>query len=477
VTTTHHVHGTFSKGMLRDIPSWEVPEGYCWDAADWLFDVPGKARKRGGWTAPSATSRTAGADHMSGYKSGDLDASSGLLVVMGKGGVTIGTLDRTTGAISSGLSSGPDTFVAKPFQYQNVMMAPFVASGNTNTDQNLIYAYGGGRSSATGITSALVTANNNLVSSIAGPSFNSLHVGCFIVLYNTTSSTIYMGRIIAVPSISSVRVSPTPTVGFTANNGFAQTFFNAQTLVSYYNGQPSYSAKFGVAYQGRSVLANVTVTTLGTQAANGANRWPYRVWWSNEQADPLKTGIITTEDGDASLYPNFYGQYNYVDIPEVGPLGITGLAVAGEGDLIVFGANVTFRITGELSTETVLNPSFSFTVQQVSANVGCLEPRSIQYTRQGLVFAGKENLFLFDGSQMHPLLSGTNENYYQARIQAGDTVLGSAWLANQNHYYLSMSGADGGLLFNMDGLEMGRITNTAIMDSTRDPDDPTKVWV
>ena len=32
-------HGGFHVGMIRDLPSWELPPGACYDAADMLCDL------------------------------------------------------------------------------------------------------------------------------------------------------------------------------------------------------------------------------------------------------------------------------------------------------------------------------------------------------------------------------------------------------------------------------------------------------
>jgi hypothetical protein len=53
--------------------------------------------------------------------------------------------------------------------------------------------------------------------------------------------------------------------------------------------------------------------------------------------------------------------------------------------------------------------------------------------------------------------------YYQGLIgPSGVTIYGSAYFLNQNHYYLSLSGTQGGLMIDLDTLALTRQTNSAM---------------
>jgi hypothetical protein len=161
---------------------------------------------------------------------------------------------------------------------------------------------------------------------------------------------------------------------------------------------PVPAGKYAISYQSRIVQANVAQANASTGAIEYN---PTRVMWSKLQSEI--TG--SQYSGDQVLYPFALAQqYNYVDFPSA--RSITGLAAAGENQLIVFSDRATFRITGTLDSESVANAAFDFSAGQVSANVGCIDAGSIQYTKGGLVFAAYDNIYQFDGAAMRPLLTG-----------------------------------------------------------------------
>jgi hypothetical protein len=219
----------------------------------------------------------------------------------------------------------------------------------------------------------------------------------------------------------------------------------------------------------------VQANVAQANASTGAIEYnPTRVMWSKLQSEI--TG--SQYSGDQVLYPFALAQqYNYVDFPSA--RSITGLAAAGENQLIVFSDRATFRITGTLDSESVANAAFDFSAGQVSANVGCIDAGSIQYTKGGLVFAAYDNIYQFDGAAMRPLLTGRNMRYYQGLIgPSGVTIYGSAYFLNQNHYYLALSGSQGGIMLDLDTLAFTRQVNVAmqVFDSTPDPTNATQLW-
>lgn len=477
--TQHEIHGNFSQGMLRDVASWESPEGYSWTASDLLADTEGKLRKRGGYTSPSGSNTIAVAEWMAAFKSGSIDAISTLFGTLGKGGLNIKTWNRATGASTAILTDAAnDTVACKPFQHGNLMVCAFQSKGMTTSDRNKLYFAGGGAANGITITAATITANDNRITGISGPTLVASNLGSIIEVDDGTPTHIYTGRIVEVTSGTACRVESIPLTSFTATSGIIQ----AAWTPTLFSGGNVVTGKFGCSYQGRVVFANTQLTGNPTSSyAKGLDNRPNRVIWSKLSAEaPIAVSGATTVEGLAALYPGFFGEnnlttmYNYVDIPSLD--AITGLAAAGEGNLIVFGKRATFRISGTLDTLTSLDPTPTFSVDQISANIGCVEPRSIQYTRAGLIFCGNDNLYAFDGASMKPLLTGRNASYLQARLNAGDVILGSFYYAAQSHYYLSMSGSGGGLLFNLDAMQMTTLQNMPIFDGVTDPDNATQQW-
>lgn len=470
--TQHTTHSGFSRGMLRDVASWEAPEGYCWNAENLLCDVAGKIRKRGGWFAPSLVDLTGAVENLMAYKSGGIDAISTLYGSLGKGGSSsLYNLSRSDGSAVGGFGVAANaTFACKPFQHGNIVIAPFQALGNGAGDANSIFYAGGGTGASRSVTGATVVANDNRVTAMtfAAGGLVAAHKGCIIEIDDAGGGNSYFGRIVEVTAANACRVDPVPQHNLAATAGHVEQMWNPIVL----GGAPVTTGRYGLSYQGRVVFA-YTLTTRSGGAAVGLDTKPNRIIWTNLGSEPFQLFGAGNNDGQMILNPGTFPAFNYLDIP--GLPEITGLVAAGEGDLIVFGKTQTYRISGQLSSLTALDPNPSFSDARISSSVGCPYSKSIQQTRAGVIFLGADNLYVYDGASMKPLLTDSNASYLQDRL-LNDTVLGSFYSAGRNHYYLSLSGAEGGLLFNLDGMQMTKQQNMQIMDSATDPDSPSRLW-
>ncbi|MBA3841048.1 MAG: hypothetical protein H0X39_00235 [Actinobacteria bacterium] len=464
--------------MARDIAPYELPDGFCYDAADMLCDYAGKIRKRGGTTSPSASNRTATVENLLGFRSNGLDAVTGLFGSSGKTAGNVYVLDKTTGAATSmGTYGSAAGIVAKPFQHGNYGVLPIQPAAQATGAGNGPAFIGGGTGAAFVVTAATVAANNNRVTAVAPTSFVAGHLGSIIQVANATN--VYVGRIVEVTSSSAVRVEPTPRYAIAGASGNVVSLF----LPDYWGGN-NVGARYGVSFQNRLVFGYTSVAPSAS-IANGFNPEPNRLRWTllpTEATPQISLAGTFVYDGDNFLYRGaFLGDtatpyYNYQDIPSLG--GMTGLATVGDGQLIIFGPTSTFRLTGQLTTNTVANNALNYSVDQISANVGCVSSKSIQYARGGLIWAGYDNIYEYSGSKLSPLLNGRNQRYFQDLLRGGATIYGSAYAVNKNHYYLSLSGIQGGLMFDLDNLATTRTTGptTQIFDSAPDPVDPTKLW-
>lgn len=470
--TPHRPFQRFDAGMARDLQSFELPDGYCYDAQNLLCDYAGKIRKRGGTTVPSATNRTAVISRLSGLKSGSLDGLAGLVGTLGNAsGATAYSINRSTGAATSILSSiSTASLMAKPFQHRSYMVLPLQHTAGVSGSENTLYFWGGSTASNQSGANGVVTLGSNAVSGMTSGTLTSANIGQFLHVSRPGTPQDYLGRIIAVDSGTSVRVEPTPTVSFTGTTWSTITAWTPDGILSGIIPVPV--GKYACSYQGRIVQANIAQAN-GSTGSIEYN--PTRVMWSKLQSEDAD---VTNFDGDKVLYPSATAQqYNYVDFPAA--RSITGLVTAGENQLIVFSDRATFRITGTLDSESVANTAFDFSAGQASANVGCVDSGSIQYTKGGIVFAAYDNLYQFDGSAMRPLLSQTNSRYYQSLVGPGGvSIYGSAYFLNQNHYYLSLSGSQGGLMVNLDTNALVREVNPAmqVFDSAPDPVNATQLW-
>lgn len=477
---TYHQPGAL--GMIRDIPSYALPDGASYDLADFLCDRPTKIRKRGGWTSPASGNSTATVENLASFKSGGADGVGAIVGSLGKAGFNIRQFNTATGATTS-LNSGGSaaTWATRPFQHQNFIVCPFSALGSTANDVNSVYYCGGGTAAAFTPSAATLVAGDNRVTGIAATNVVAGHLGSVIFLKSATR--MYAGRIVEVTGPSAVRVDPTPTFGFTANDGAVGVAAWSNVNIGSLGIDPFIvSGRYGVSFQNRVVLAYTSKTTGITSGdyVKGIEYGPYRLMWTNLPTETIPTVPGFTVDGNALLYPGaFVGTaasptYNFLDVPSI--TSISGLAAVGDGQLVLFGPTTSFLVSGQLATETAQNNSLSFAVDQISQNVGCIAAKGIQYTPIGLIFPWIDNLYSFDGSGMKPLLSGHNARYLQDRLRAGDTIVGSFYAKSRSHYYLSMTGTDGGLLLDLENFAMSRITNMQLFDAVPDPSNSQTLW-
>lgn len=475
-------HRNLSGGMVRDIASYLAPEGSCYDAVGMLCDLPGKIRKRGGWTSPAAGNSAATVEHIVGFKSNAIDAITALIGSSGKGGASATLFNSSTGGLTTLLTDGSSAvYACRPFQHRNYIVLPFQILGTTTNDRNKLFFAGGATAAAT-ITGGTATTGDNRITSMTGTALTASMLGGIIWIFSSGTDN-YFGRVVEITSSTSCRVDPPVTTGFTiASGGQILMAMDSNPLVG---GSPGdVTGRFGVSFQGRIVFGDTVQTKSSTSStyAKGIDRKPRRVWWSNLETEipPLLNG--GTPDGEVCLMPGFFinvgtaagtvPTFNWVDIDDLQTM--TGLAAAGPGQLIVFGPRQMFAISGQLATETVQDNQQTWSVDQISSNVGCVAAKSIQYTRYGLIFLGLDNVYLYDGHSAPKPILGENSRYVQARLRAGATVHGSAYSANRNHYCLSLS--DGALIIDLDTYALTRDANIDLFDSTPDPADATKLW-
>ena len=457
-------------GMFRDVAPWQIPDGGVYDLQDLICDRPGMIRKRGGTTALGGGNQTAQAQSITAYKASTEDASAG---VFGAAGGGLGTIAfySTTGVPTTIVSSLTEP-LSKPIQYLNHVV---VCANSLATPSANFLAFVGGAQNATGHTGTVTLVAN---SPTVTDSTNSLVAGDVGKYLNApiAGQGLYRGRIVAVTAVNSARVDPAPTIAGTTAAGGASI---VPVLSSITIDATSYmSGLYAVAWQNRVLVANCYAAP---NTGPRASRYPKRIWFSlipTEKSTLSVTGAI--KDGDSILHDGSFPANNFFDVSGLSGQ-ITGLGRVGEGQLVVFSQSSMYRVTGNLTTQIANQGSITWDAHPISQQIGCVEHRSIQETPRGLVFAGQDGVYLYDGSQVHAIMADRWANQFRADLRLGYRVYGSA-LIRGNHYYLSYGSSDGStyynLLCNLDGYQWSRVTNTAtrIWDASVDPSDPSITW-
>jgi hypothetical protein len=191
--TGRSLHTDFSAGMMRDVPSWQSPDGACWDAADMLCDYPTKIRKRGGSTSPASGNSAATVENLLAYKSGAIDGITGVWGSLGKSGITIISFNTSTGAATTVVTGGSvNTIACRPFQYLNLMVFSFQGTGYTTNDQNVTRIGGGGTAANASDIAGTVTAGDNRITGMTANPLVAGHLGAMIRA--TKAGNVYNGR-------------------------------------------------------------------------------------------------------------------------------------------------------------------------------------------------------------------------------------------------------------------------------------------
>lgn len=467
---------TFEAGIFRDVPSYMIPNGGVYDALNVLFDQPGRARKRGGGGTQFSGAQTAFAQTILNFQAASADAASGAVSYLStkyyatsrpSGSPAFGSWTPSGGATS--IASIPiGAPIGKMFQHLSHAVLPITSIDGDSTGVPILIG-GCPTFQISNLTAGTVTANSPLITAIAGRTWASGDEGMYIRLQNGSPGTIhYRGRVTKIVSTSSVLVEPTPTVTMTATA--ASTTVSYLSIGQYWStAYGMVSGQFGTSWQNRIILANCSQQELTT---NRVSRNARRVFFSVLPTELTAIAAVggypsgVTPTGDATIYPGAFPPNNYFDVPGIEP--ITAVARVGEGQLLIFSRTKTYRVTGNLTTQTSLGGGVTWDVRNISQQVGCVSERSIQETPYGVVFASSDGVYIYDGSSLRPIMKDRWANQFRTDMRTSYIVYGSAFVRN-NHYFISYGTADGAtkwsLMCNLDTLAWGR-HNFYIMDST-----------
>lgn len=485
-------HRKFDGGMNQDTATFLIGEGECYRSYNMLYDRIGIARKRGGIPGVGATTTYVG-DNL-GLLVKD-DGTEQLYARGGGGSPGISIVDQTTGVFSGALGVGsPIADGGRPFQHYGFLVYPNIGDAiGTNGIFSTAFGLAGASpsSSYTFATPASVafTAGDKRITCAAGdnPPVN-MAVGQIIhIQYGTAFQSWYVGRVTRLVSSTAFEVFPTPSVSSTAPIAVVSRGFTAPSQgVGVGQQEPAYvGSKFGMSFQGRIVLANLSIFDAGHFQRAELN--PRGVAFSTVLLEqPLSPTVSAPPNqySGATWHMNAgYPPLNQFNIPA--QEAITSMSPTGFGDAVIFSAFRAFRLTGNLSTQYGTTQSITWAVREIPNSVGCMSERSLQRTPRGIVFAHDSGIYTTDGNSMHPLMYKKMSDYWKGLQGTLFKIYGSA-LIRGNHYYICGLRGDGtfwGLVCNLDSLAWGSLTGklTApsswiINSAVQDYADTSRVW-
>ena len=487
-------HRKFDLGMVRDAASFTLPEGACYDANNMLFDKLGIARKRGGIQGLGSTTTYRG-DHLGALLKDD---GAVQLYSMSYNGALpiIDSINSTTGAFTQVGASAPGLPIVdggRPFQHYGFLVFPTFTNdpatfsvgflsvgGATGSLPNYTFTLGG---------SVVLTAGSKRVTCAAGDSpLAHMQVGMIFVSLNAAATQAYIGRVTRVVSTTAFDVYPTPSVGFTAGAG-AGTFLNNYS----WTGTPELllanpamykSGKVGMSFQGRILLGacNLFNPVPVTQTVE---YYPRRVYFSATLLEGTSAFSANKITGAAFLQNSGWPELNYFDIPAQEE--ITAMSPTGFGDALIFSAQRTFRLTGNLSTQFGTEQSITWSPREIPNSVGCMSERSLQRTPRGVIFAHSSGIYTTDGNNMQPLMYGKIQDLWKSYVAGSDFKIFGSALIRGNHYYIcgqqTTAGNFWALQLNLDTLAWSRVTGKVtlpasflINGSVADSSIPSRTW-
>jgi len=477
-------HNRFDLGVNQDMASFLLPDGACYSSRNILYDKLGIARKRGGIQGLGATT-TYNGDHLGVMTT---DESAIRAYSLGVNTNPFRYVDLSTGTLTAigGTNFGDiNSEGGRPFVHYGFMVWPCYTRNHAAAAVGIASAAGSTgaitpRTFTTPASVVLTVGDKQVPCAVADSPTTLMQVGQIIVIFSAAGVLAYIGRVTRLVSTTAFEVYPNPTIAVAAAssvktfNGF--TVFDGGTS----GAQNAYvGGMVGMSFQGRLLLGNTT-----RNDASGAGRleiYPRRCNFSSTLLEQDATGTGRYQ-GAVWLSRNGFLDNNFFDIPGQDP--ITAMSPTGFGDAVIFSAYRTFRLTGNLSTQYGLTPSYTWAVREIPNSVGCISERSMQRTPRGVIFAHDTGIYTTDGTSMQPLLFGKLQKAWRDLVGGtGFKIYGSAFVRG-NHYYIN--GVSGGTLWgwlvNLDTLAWGfigpgRSTTPAswiLNSAVQDPSDPSR---
>jgi hypothetical protein len=323
-------------------------------------------------------------------------------------------------------SSGVDPFV-------------FFANARNNT-------YAGQTTGA----SVSVAANNEEILMLGGGiSLNSNHIGHFVYLNNSTSAPTreYIGIITGIVSSTIATVYPTPSQAF-SNPGTATVSFSPFASITGRLEESGGSripaaSSFGCVHQNRIVaIVDKTATYSGSLFSTPVSTQQNVLSWSAQTASPA-TSANSGSDGLLGLLVAGWPKSQSLTLDTA---KIVALVSIDANNLLVLCSDKVLLIAGTLGTVLPSVPidEKSFNIRTLSAEIGCIDADSVQRTPLGIMFAGRDGVYVTDGSKFVNTMADKIQQkwnvYLRSSSNPNNHIVGSALIKDTHYVIFSATG-------------------------------------
>lgn len=211
-------------------------------------------------------------------------------------------------------------------------------------------------------------------------------------------------------------------------------------------------------YTNGGVLENISAPACGSMCVHRnrvvllSTESPLTLWYSKQSAPPVST-----------LNPAAPVEFTDSFTLTIDPRGGDVTAVASMDDkLIVFKRNSIFFVTGQGPDNTGGNNDFSDSVL-ITTDCGCINPRSVVTTPQGLMFQSSKGIYLLDRGLGASYIGASVERYNE------QTVTSAQLIPSTNQVRFTLAASDNftarALVFDYFATQWSVFTNINAVDS------------
>lgn len=454
--------GGYGAGVNRDTPPLLLSRGEVYDSSNLIYDRPGVARTRSGTSALSALGAVAAIGTGAQFTSYS-DVTPALMAVNGKTG-SYYNVNSTTGARSAAIDAVNAATYGRGVQHFGFIFFPAVplALGPSSlfTAGCVVAALFG---NAGGVVNAV--AGSKTLTLTAPDTTANLKVGSLI--YATSATFSYFGRVSAILTGTTVSVWPTPT----------HTVAYAIGTVTGLHGLSGPNARCAASFQNRLLIS-------GTQDNSATFAGDRRITYS----------LLPTEEFAVATFGNVYGATfwstgtagsvncyptnNFIDVPGTDPF--VAMEAVSDNELLILSARRPVVFRGNLVTQTsTTTQQTTFDVSEMDKIAGCSNDLSVQRTPRGIMWAGVDGVFIYTGSDAVNVLEGKMATYWRQLARSTTfAVHGSAYL--RGHYLVAATsgGTAFQLLINLASREytFAPLTGLDCFHAIQLPTDPARVY-
>lgn len=457
-------YADFSAGIVTDAPPYAISPKALVAAQDVLLRDDGTIIKRGGMLTALSAASTIRPEHVAILDSNEADnLTTGIIYDEFTGGVgapinvaaftpsaanfplstslalAIANLNDGSGWATPTVPSGSNSGGGRPARYFNRILRPngIPASLASAAHQYRPFSIFAGapfvkttsRTSASVIT---LTQGDPVLTGFSAADTAAVEVGMIGRFSDATHA--YTGRVVAIPSATTIQFAPAPTLGLwtTAAGAWVITpiYVPNRKLIA----SPIIGARALTVWGDRVVLGGVAYDMLnaGTKMQVHGNRL---AWGILPAIDSGTVGTVTYDGFREGALDTFLTA-NFDDV--MGIETIVGVEPVSQGELLVLGYPRIHRIVGYFSTQTTQQGGgLTWDVRPVQDAIPCIYDAATATTPIGIFFAGPDGVYLYRGGRAINTMEGRTRNRYTNFMRGGSPVSGGGYLG-QNHYFISI---------------------------------------